>query len=252
LPNFRPDRIIGHPNFPDGSRVKEERGVYDIDGHICDNSHMTLRLILTGIVFILAGGTALATEEPTYDVVKQYEAFELRRYAPQLRAQTEVTGEFGEAGNQAFRILADFIFGNNKAKEKISMTAPVGMQPAGEGEKINMTAPVTMTPKAGAGERGTYVFSFVMPARYTRATLPEPVDARVHILEVPERLMAARRYSGTWSESRYRAQEAALLQAVAQAGLKTTGQPTFARYNSPFSLWFLRRNEVLIEITSGP
>jgi len=213
---------------------------------------MNLRLTLFGFVLIMAGGTALATEEPTYEVVKQYEAFELRRYAPQLRAQTEVTGEFEEAGNQAFRILADFIFGNNKAREKISMTAPVGMLPAGAGEKIDMTAPVTMTPRADAGERGTYVFSFVMPARFTRATLPEPVNPRVQIREVPARLMAARRYSGTWSESRYREQETALLQAVAQAGLKTTGEPTFARYNSPFSLWFLRRNEVLIEVTQGP
>ncbi|MDH5512908.1 MAG: heme-binding protein, partial [Gammaproteobacteria bacterium] len=92
----------------------------------------------------------MATEEPKYEVVKQYEAFELRRYAAQLLAVTEIAGEFEEVGNQAFRILADFIFGNNRAQEKISMTAPVSMQPAGEGERIVMTAPVTMTPKTGA------------------------------------------------------------------------------------------------------
>jgi hypothetical protein len=71
----------------------------------------------------------LATEEPQYEVVKQYEAFELRRYAPQLRAETEVTGEFVAAGNQAFRILAAFIFGDNRKQENISMTAPVNMRP---------------------------------------------------------------------------------------------------------------------------
>ena len=194
----------------------------------------------------------MATEEPKYEVVKQYEAFELRRYAPQLLAETEVTGEFKEVGNQAFRILADFIFGNNRAQEKISMTAPVSMQPAGAGEKIPMTAPVTMTPKADAAERGTYLFSFVMPSHFTRETLPPPVNPTVHIREIPSRLMAARRYSGTWSESRYREQEAILLKAVAEAGLSTTGQPVFARYNPPFSLWFLRRNEVLIEVTKAP
>ena len=209
-----------------------------------------MKLLLTGIVLLLAGGTAVATEEPTYEVVKQYEAFELRRYAPQLLAETEVTGEFKEVGNQAFRILADFIFGNNRRQEKISMTAPVSMQPAGEGEKIAMTAPVTMTPKEGEAQRGTYVFSFVMPAHFTRATLPQPVNPKVHIREAPARLMAARRYSGTWSEARYREQESILLKAVAQAGLPTVGPPVFARYNAPFTLWFLRRNEVLIEVVS--
>jgi len=207
---------------------------------------------LTGIVLLLAGGTALATEEPKYEVVKQYEAFELRRYAAQLLAVTEIAGEFEEVGNQAFRILADFIFGNNRAQEKISMTAPVSMQPAGEGERIAMTAPVTMTPKTGAADQGTYVFSFVMPSHYTRATLPQPVNPRVQIRETPARLMAARRYSGFWSESRYREQEHILLQAVAQAGLQTAGKPVFARYNAPFTFWFLRRNEVLIEVVKVP
>ena len=211
-----------------------------------------MKQLLTGIVLLLAGGTAVATEEPKYEVVKQYEAFELRRYAPQLLAETEVTGEFKEVGNQAFRLLADFIFGNNKAQEKISMTAPVSMQPAGEGEKIAMTAPVTMTPKEGEAPRGTYVFSFVMPAHFTRATLPQPVNPKVRIREAPARLMAARRYSGFWSESRYREQEAILLKAVAQAGLSTVGPPVFARYNAPFTLWFLRRNEVLIEVAKEP
>jgi len=211
-----------------------------------------MKRLLTGIVLLLAGGTAVATEEPEYEVVKQYEAFELRRYAPQLLAETEVTGDFTEVGNQAFRLLADFIFGNNRQQEKIKMTAPVSMQPAGEGEKIGMTAPVTMTPKAGDASRGTYVFSFVMPSRYTRANLPQPVDPRVRIREAPARLVAARRYSGTWSESRYREQESILLEAVAHAGLPTTGKPVFARYNAPFTLWFLRRNEVLIEVAAAP
>lgn len=213
---------------------------------------MKLKQLIAGVILLLAGGPALATEEPRYEVVKQYEAFELRRYAPQLRAETEVTGEFESAGNQAFRILAAFIFGDNRKQESISMTAPVNMRPAEAGEKISMTAPVTMVPKDGGAQRGTYVFSFVMPAGYTRATLPQPTDPRVVIREVPARLVAARRYSGTWSESRYREQEAILVEAVAQAGLRSAGPPVFARYNSPFSLWFLRRNEVLIEVTNAP
>ena len=204
-----------------------------------------MKQIYIGIVLLLAGGTAMATEEPQYEVVQPFEAFELRRYAPQLLAETEVTGEFEDVGNQAFRILVDFIFGNNRQQEKISMTTPVSQQPTA-GEKIAMIAPVAQTPKADA--RGTYVFSFVMPARYTRATLPQPLDPRVRIREAPARLVAARRYSGTWSEAHYREQESILLRAVAQARLETVGAPVYARYNSPFSLWFLRRNEVLIEV----
>ena len=192
----------------------------------------------------------MATEEPRHEVVMQFEVFELRHYAPQLLAETEVTGVFNDVGNEAFRILADFIFGNNRQQEKISMTAPVSQQPAGE--KIAMNAPVAMTPKAGDAQRGTYVFSFVMPSRYTRETLPQPVDPRVRIREVPTKLMATRRYSGVWSEERYRENESILLQAVAQAGLQTVGRPVFARYNPPFTLWFLRRNEVLIEVSQEP
>ena len=130
------------------------------------------------------------------------------------------------------------------------MTTPVNMQPAGE--KIAMTAPVTMTPKAGDTQNNIHVFSFVMPQRYTRATLLQPLDARVHIREAPARFMAARRYSGTWRESRYREQESTLLQAVAQAGLTTQRKPVFARYNPPFAPWFLRRNEVMVEVVNAP
>ena len=210
---------------------------------------MNLKHIYISIVLLLVGGAAMATEEPRYEVVQKFEAFELRRYAPQLLAETEVAGDFDAVGNQAFRILADFIFGNNRQQEKISMTAPVNQRPTA-GEKIAMIAPVTQTPKAGG--HGTYVFSFVMPARYTRETLPQPVDPRVRIREAPAKLVAARRYSGVWSESRYREQESMLLQAVARARLETVGAPVYARYNSPFSLWFLRRNEVLVEVARQP
>jgi len=188
---------------------------------------------------------------------------ELERPPPEFL----IDGDLEKAGSKAFDRLFRYISGDNqsrnkvamtapvsqeRAREKIKMTAPVSMQPAGEGEKIGMTAPVTMTPKAGDASRGTYVFSFVMPSRYTRANLPQPVDPRVRIREAPARLVAARRYSGTWSEPRYREQESILLEAVAHAGLPTTGKPVFARYNAPFTLWFLRRNEVLIEVAAAP
>lgn len=190
----------------------------------------------------------MAIEEPAYEVVQTYPEFELRRYAPHLVAETEVAGGFDEVGNQAFRILAAYIFGDNRRRETMAMTAPVSQRPAGgEGETIGMTAPVSQRPAAGDGG-DTYVLSFVMPSRYKLESLPEPVDPRIRLREEPGRLMAVRRYSGRWTEAAFRENEARLLDAVAAAGLSPAAPPVYARYNSPFSLWFLRRNEVLLEV----
>jgi hypothetical protein len=111
-----------------------------------------------------------------------------------------------------------------------------------------MTAPVSQRPVSAADAGDSYRVSFVMPDRYTLETLPEPKDPRVTLRREPERLMAVRRYSGRWTESNYRRQERALLDAVREAGLTTIGTPVYARYNSPFSLWFNRRNEVMVEV----
>jgi hypothetical protein len=204
---------------------------------------------LLGIAFSLLGGTnAMAIEEPAYEVVRTYPEFELRDYPAYLIAETEVEAPFDEAGNRAFRILADYIFGNNRASTKIEMTAPVSQRPAA-GERIEMTAPVVQRPERGAdGE--TFVVGFVMPSRFSLETLPEPVDSRVRLREVPSKLMAVRRYSGRWTESAYRENEARLLSAVEETGLSPVAAPVYARYNSPFSLWFMRRNEVMVEVTS--
>jgi hypothetical protein len=201
--------------------------------------------ILLSLFLLLPGVEALAYEEPKYEVEKQYPDFELRRYAPYLTAETEVTGAFSEVGNVAFRILADYIGGNNRPGEVIPMTAPVHQVP-GEtaGEKISMAVPVTQTPLSS----GTYVFSFVIPSRYTLDTVPQPSDARVRIRQVPATLMAARQYSGSWSEENYRRHEAILRQALQQTTLTIMGEPVFARYNAPFVPWFLRRNEVLVPV----
>jgi SOUL heme-binding protein len=111
-----------------------------------------------------------------------------------------------------------------------------------------MTAPVIQTSQGNLRE--AYVFSFMMPSKYTLDTLTNPVDPRITLRPVEGRLMAARAYSGTWSAQRYKRNETALLQAVRAAGLQPVGAPLFAPYNSPFTLWFFRRNEVLVEIRS--
>ena len=208
------------------------------------------------VAFTLVPVTLMATEEPSHRIVASYPGFELRQYAPYLVAETVVDAGFDTAGNRAFGILADYIFGKNRGEKKIEMTAPVTQQPAGggtrQGQKIEMTAPVTQQPAAATTGTATtadrYVVSFVMPERFTLETLPEPVDPRVELRAVPERLMAVRRYSGRWTRQNYREEEGQLLAALRERGYEPVGAPVYARYNSPFSLWFLRRNEVMVEV----
>jgi hypothetical protein len=184
---------------------------------------------------------ARAIEEPRYTVVREYDGFEVREYAPYLVAEVVVPGPAEEAGNQGFRILAGYIFGKNKGERKIAMTAPVTQAP--EPARIEMTAPVTQ-----AAGSGGYVVQFTMPGEYTLDTLPEPLDPQVKLKEVAGGRFAVIRYSGTWSERNYAEHLEQLERGVAAAGLRTTGSPIYSRYNAPFVPWFMRRNEIWLKL----
>jgi hypothetical protein len=194
---------------------------------------------------VLAGSNLMAIEEANYEVVDSEGDFELRQYAPQIVAETIVEGDFDEVGNEGFRILVAYIKGDNRKSQSISMTAPVSQEALSE--KIPMTAPVTQERK---GEK--WRITFLMPFTYTLETLPEPLDERVKLRETPARLMAALRYSGTWSRQRYEEKEALLMEMIKERGLTQVGVPVWARYDPPFMPWFLRRNEVLIPVQRGP
>jgi len=184
---------------------------------------------------------ASAIEEPKYTVVRQYDGFEIREYAPYLVAEVVVPGPAEEAGNQGFRILAGYIFGKNQGERKISMTAPVAQTPAPV--KIEMTAPVSQ-----AAVKGGYVVQFTMPGEYTLETLPEPLDPQVKLREVSGGRFAVIRYSGTWSERNYQEHLEKLERGIEAAGLRTTGSPIYSRYNAPFVPWFMRRNEIWLKL----
>ncbi len=187
------------------------------------------------------GSVAAAIEEPQYTVVRQHDGIEVRRYAPYLVAEVVVPGPADAAGNQGFRILAAYIFGKNKGDRRIQMTAPVTQTP--EPRTIAMTAPVTQT----ATDTG-YVIQFTMPAEFTLDTLPEPLDPQVRLKEVPGGLFAVIRYSGTWSEGNYSEHLAELRQGVEAAGIRTRGEPIYSRYDAPFVPWFMRRNEIWLQV----
>jgi len=198
------------------------------------------------LVFIYSN--IMAIEEPSYEVIDTYEEFEVRRYEPYLVAEVDVTGGINSAGNKAFRILAGYIFGDNAAATKMAMTAPVESSPTDQGEKMAMTAPVTATNKDG--EEMTTV-AFVMEQKYSIDTLPIPNDERIRIREVPERIVAVRRYSGRWTDAKYQLNLQLLKEALSNVSLETVGEPILARYNSPFSLPMMRRNEVMVEIKAS-
>lgn len=204
----------------------------------------TIRILLAVTVIISGARCAMAIEEAAYTVVTNENSFEIRDYTAHVLAETVVDANLEDAGNQAFRRLFRYISGDNKSRTKVAMTAPVSQEASSE--KIAMTAPVGQQ-----RVQDKWAVSFMMPATYTLETLPEPTDPQVTLRPVPARRMAAVRYSGTWSEKRYLANKKALETWIREKGLTITGDPVWARYNPPFTLWFLRRNEILIPVTAA-
>lgn len=187
----------------------------------------------------------MAYEEPAHEVVQTFDTFELRRYAPMLVVEAAMPGGRDEGGNAAFRKLFDYIAGNNRAQQKIEMTVPVVMGPAAQ--KIEMTVPVITQPGSGAP-----TMQFVLPARFTLATAPVPLDAALRLRELPAQWVAVRRYTGRTTEANFQDEAAALLRALPAASLQATGPARMAVYNGPFTPWFLRRNEVQVPVSPPP
>jgi hypothetical protein len=170
---------------------------------------------------------ALALEEPEYTVLEQSDDWELRLYEPYIVAETRVEGNLRQTGNRAFRILAGYIFGDNEPGERMAMTAPVISEPNGDGASV---------------------YQFVMESAYDMDSLPVPNDARVTLRELPARLVAALTFSGTWNEARIDERTREFLARLGEEGYELLGDPMLARYNPPLTPWFLRRNEILVEV----
>lgn len=185
-----------------------------------------------------------ALEEPEYQIIKNTPDFEIRYYNEYLVAEVTLTGDFTSSGNQAFKVLAGYIFGANQASTKMKMTAPVESQAISVSEEMKMTAPV-MSVDNNSNE---HVYRFVMEKKYTLDTLPTPNDKRIRLIKVTPRFMAVKKFSGRWSEKNYQKSEKLLLKSLNLEKIETIGLPIFARYNAPFVPWFLRRNEIMIQI----
>ncbi|MDI1238711.1 MAG: heme-binding protein [Polaromonas sp.] len=208
----------------------------------------------------------MATEEPKFELLSRHEHIELRRYPSFIVAETFVDGDMDAASGKGFRAIADYIFGNNmsagstpaQGPEKISMTAPVTMEPVKQAsQKIAMTAPVALEPLPESGKvsqapqamQGAkrWRVHFVMPSAYTLNTLPKPGNPAVQLREVPAKTWAVLSYSGFNTEAGIQQRTDELVAWLAAQKIRTTGSPQLARYNPPWTLPMFRRNEIMLE-----
>lgn len=183
-------------------------------------------------------------ESPRYETVQKENKFEIREYEDYILAEVEIDGDFSSALQKGFRVLADYIFGGNTSKARISMTVPVTEQ-AVASEKIEMTAPVTSSP---VEEGKKYLIAFTMPSKYTLESLPEPANKTISFRRVAKHRVALLRFSGNLN-SKLAIRKAKELETWLNENKypKKTGF-AFAQYNPPWIPGIFRRNEVLTNL----
>jgi hypothetical protein len=198
-------------------------------------------ILLLGLTFT---GTAMAIEEPRYSVIENTPPFELRAYEPMIVAEVQVEGDLDTASRQGFQLIAAYIFGRNQVNDGVDNSAPIIIEERpSKSAKIAMTAPVIVENSA---ER--WMVSFVMPAEYTLATLPKPLDPRVQIRTLPAVKKAVIQFTGFYNSQRVTEKTIELEGWMRGNNLQAIGSPQFARYDPPWTLPFLRRNEILINV----
>lgn len=206
---------------------------------------------LVAAVAAVTGAGAVAADGPAYTVVNSYPTFEVRQYAPYLVAEVTVPGPADQVGSQGFSLLSAYIFGGNKGRRSLAMTAPVTNTSVPV--RLAMTAPVTQRTQSAsanttAGDSGGFIVQFTMPRGETLASLPAPDNTRVRLRELPGQLYAVITYSGRWTQANDQAHTDTLHKAAVDAGLKPVGEPVIARYNAPFVPPPFRHNEVWLSL----
>lgn len=195
-------------------------------------------------VMSLINFRVMATEEPEFTLISQENAIEVREYKPKIIARVEVEGDFDDASSKGFKLLADYIFGNNLLNgesQKISMTAPVEMTPLAE--DIVMTSTIM---KSEANHK--WQVNFVMPKEYTLDTLPRPNNELVKIIEIPKEKYAVIVFSGLVRDSSYTEKAQLLNDFIMTNNMTQLEAIKIARYNPPWTLPFFRRNELMAKI----
>jgi len=195
-------------------------------------------ILVTIVIFMIWQMTAYKVQEPSYSLLKKEGSIEIRHYSSLIIAQVDVKGERKSAIQTGFKILANYIFGNNNVHKKIAMTAPVMQQ------GLNQHPPIDNLPNA----KDAWAIRFVMPSLYSIETLPKPINEAIEIVGVPNKKYAVIRFRGLSQSSNLDEHEAILRAYIVKHQLKVIGEVIYAFYNPPWILPFLRRNEILLEI----
>ena len=202
----------------------------------------------------------MAIEEPAFEMLEKFGNIEMRQYRPVIVAETFVDGDMRSASSRGFRLIADYIFGNNlsmrrggsKPSEKIAMTVPVLVEPIARSEKVAMTAPVNIEPQGdsvdGIMHSQRWRVQFSMPSEYSLASLPKPLNPAVKLREVPGKRYAVLVFSGLAGEDKVQQKTEELMTWLKGENRRAIAAPQLARYNPPWTLPFLRRNEILVEV----
>ena len=264
----------GAPGQTPGCVAKQLGGPHLARSHQRRKAGRALRVAGALCLGLTLGGWAMAVEEPAFALLAKDGDLELRRYGATLVAETLVEGDRDTASTQGFKVIADYIFGNNQASgtgpqtpasqasEKIAMTAPVVAEPVRQSQKIAMTAPVVAEPvdpvepvggstasaQAPLNDATCWRIHFVMPRQYTMATLPRPNNAAVQLRELPPTVFAVVSYSGLNTAARVQQKTEELQRWMASRNLQPLGAAQLARYDPPWTLPMWRRNEVQIQV----
>lgn len=180
-------------------------------------------------------------EEPTYQTLEQENKFEVRQYSDVLVAQSTSAGNYKESSGQNFERLAGYIFGKNKANEKMDMTTPVLQEQ--QSEKMKMTTPVFQQQA-----NTNWTMTFVLPSKYTLETVPRPLDENVIVKVLPKVKVATLQFNGRMNENNIFNHTQMLEDWLKQKGFNASANPYSAAYDPPWTLPLLRRNEIHIPI----
>ena len=209
-----------------------------------------MKILLTSalLVSVIAFSSfSAAIEKPEYKVVFVDGAVEYRLYQSFIVAETEIIGleSWKDASSEGFRRLFKYITGDNNGEEKIAMTAPV-QQSKLQAEDVRLNQAEPLTKKSG------WKVGFMLPSSYSMVDAPMPEDERIEIRTVPEKLVAAIRYSGRWTTRNFDKYESRLMAALLEENIEILGESETAFYNPPFVPPFMRRNEILVVVASPP
>ena len=182
---------------------------------------------------------AMAIEEPKYEIIQSDGPFEIRKYTEMLVAETYVDGDMDEASNKGFRLIADFIFGNNQAVDSNTST------------KIAMTAPVTVESQntdMSVQTAKKWRIHFVMPSQFTLTNIPKPKNEAISLREVPSKFYLVHSYSGFNTLGRVQSKTEETMEWAKRKSLKVISSPQLSRYDPPWTLPMFRRNEIMVEV----